>query len=43
MDRDDVLEATITDSFINSASLEFIPKDDLKNRGFEKYLELFKN
>lgn len=28
---------------INSASLEFIPKEELKSRGFEKYLELFKN
>lgn len=28
---------------INSASLEFIPKEELKVRGFEKYLELFKN
>ena len=28
---------------INSASLEFIPKKDLKSRGFVKYLELFKN
>ena len=28
---------------INSASLEFIPKKELKIRGFEKYLELFKN
>jgi len=26
---------------INSASLEFIPKEDLVNRGFEEYLELF--
>jgi len=28
---------------INGASLEFIPKEDLKSRGFKKYLELFKN
>ena len=28
---------------INSASLEFIPKKELKIRGFEKYLELFEN
>ena len=27
---------------INSASLEFIPKEELKRRGFEKYLDLFK-
>lgn len=27
---------------INSASLEFIPKEELKSRGLEKYLELFK-
>ena len=27
---------------INSASLEFIPKEDLLEKGFEKYLELFK-
>lgn len=26
---------------INSASLEFIPKEDLKKRGFEEYLSLF--
>lgn len=26
---------------INSASLEFIPKDKMKERGYEKYLELF--
>lgn len=27
---------------INSASLEFIAKEDLKDRGFEDYLKLFK-
>ncbi|MCA9477954.1 MAG: peptide-methionine (R)-S-oxide reductase MsrB [Nanoarchaeota archaeon] len=27
---------------INSASLEFIPKDQLKKKGYEKYLEEFK-
>ena len=27
---------------INGASLEFIPKEALKERGYEKYLELFK-
>lgn len=26
---------------INSASLKFIPKDQLKEKGYEKYLELF--
>ena len=28
---------------INSASLRFIPKDDLKKEGYEKYAGLFKN
>ncbi len=27
---------------INSASLEFVPKEELIERGFKKYLELFK-
>jgi methionine-R-sulfoxide reductase len=26
---------------INSASLKFIPKDELKERGYGEYLELF--
>ncbi len=26
---------------INSASLEFIPKEDIKERGYEEYLKLF--
>lgn len=26
---------------INSASLEFIPKEDMEKRGYEKYLKLF--
>ena len=28
---------------INSASLKFIPRDELKNSGYEKYIGLFKN
>ncbi|MCO4755880.1 MAG: peptide-methionine (R)-S-oxide reductase MsrB [Bacteriovoracaceae bacterium] len=28
---------------INSASLEFIPKEQLKQRGYENYLVIFKN
>ncbi|PWX28039.1 peptide-methionine (R)-S-oxide reductase, partial [Clostridium perfringens] len=27
---------------INSASLKFIPKEELKGKGYEEYLELFK-
>ncbi|MDU7885790.1 MAG: peptide-methionine (R)-S-oxide reductase, partial [Clostridium perfringens] len=27
---------------INSASLKFIPKEELKEKGYEEYLELFK-
>ncbi|BDU82487.1 hypothetical protein SNUCP2_21570 [Clostridium perfringens A] len=27
---------------INSASLKFIPKEELKEKGYEEYLKLFK-